>query len=183
VDGDNTHLAVLGGGPCHAVHPSDPAVALTALDAVIHVDGSNGKRAIPIGDFFVLPAADPRREQVLEAGEIVAAVEIPGSAAGGRQWFTKVLQRGAWDFALASIAAVKRTDGGVRLVLGGVAAVPWRINPSVEEDVASAPLADDDLDTLAARALHDARALSQNGYKIRLAHGLLREGIAFVAAP
>ena len=183
MEGENQHHAIFGGGPCHIVHPSDPAVALTALDATVHVVGQGGERVVPIAEFFVLPKVDLTRETVLEAGEVVAAIAIPDSAVGGRQRFVKVLQRGAWDFALASCAVARRRDGSVRLVLGGVAPVPWRVNPSVEEDVASAPLAEDDLDTLAMRALHDAKPLAKNGYKVVLAHSLLREAMAFASAP
>lgn len=182
VDGDNRHLAILGGGPCFAVHASDPAVALVALEATIHVDGPSGARTIPIGDFLVLPAKDVKHETSLAAGEFVTAVEVPADSSGGRQRYTKVLHREAWDFALASIAVARRRDGAVRLVLGGVSPVPWRITPSVEEDVAAAPLADDDLDALAERALYDARPLSGNGYKMTLARNLLRDAMAFASA-
>ena len=181
VEGENTHHAIFGGGPCYAVHPSDPAVALTALDATVEIDGAGGTRSVPIAEFFVLPDPDPKRETVLEPGEFVTAVVVPGTSSGGRQRYTKVLQRGAWDFALTSIAVVRRTDGEVRMVLGGVAPVPWRVNPSVEEDLASAPLAVDDLEVLAERAMYDAQPLSENAYKVTIAKGLLREAMAFLA--
>ena len=179
VDGENTHHVIFGGGPCYATHASDPAVALTALDATIRIAGPGGERTVPIADFFVLPDPDPKRENVLEAGEFVVAIELSAASSGGRQKYTKILQRGAWDFALASLAVVRRADNSVRMVLGGVAPVPWRVNPSVEEDVASAPLAEDDIDVLAERALYDAEPLSKNAYKISLARALLREAIAF----
>ena len=179
-EGENTHHVIFGGGPCYAAHPSDPAVALTALEAVIRVEGPRGPHNVPIADFFVLPDPDPRRETVLEPGEFITAIELPAESSGGRQRYTKVLQRGAWDFALASIAVVRRTDGSVRMVLGGVAPVPWRVNPSVEEDVASAPLSSDDIDTLAERALYDAKPLSRNGYKVTLCRSLLREAMEFL---
>jgi xanthine dehydrogenase YagS FAD-binding subunit len=182
VDGENRHLAILGGGPCHAIHPSDPAVALVALEARVHVAGPWGERVVPVESFHVGPVDDARRETILEAGEFVLAVDISAEAAGGTQWFSKVIQRGAWDFALASIAVAKRPDGSVRLVLGGVAPTPWRVNPSVEEDVAAAPLSPDDLDALAERALHDARPLSQNGYKVDLAKALLREAMRIASS-
>ncbi len=180
VQGENTHHAIFGGGPCFALNPSDPAVALVALDATIEVIGRQGERKIPIEKFFVLPDPDPKRENVLQHGEFVSAVVLPAHSSGGRQQYTKVLQRGAWDFALASMAAVRRADGTVRMVLGGVAPIPWRVNPSVEEDVASAPLAADDLDVLAERAMYDARPLAKNGYKVVLAKNLLREAMAFL---
>jgi xanthine dehydrogenase YagS FAD-binding subunit len=176
--GDHTHHAIFGGGPCIAVNPSDPAVALTALDATVVINGPRGERHVPIDAFFVLPDPDPRRENVLDAGEFLTAIVLPAHSSGGRQFYTKVLQRGAWDFALASLAAVQRSDGSVRMVFGGVAPVPWRVNPSVEEDVASAPLSFDDLDVLAERALYDAQPLARNGYKVSLLKSLLIDAIA-----
>ena len=116
---------------------------------------------------------------MLERGEFITAIEIPARSSGGRQRYTKVLQRGAWDFALASIAVVRRADGAVRMVLGGVAPIPWPVNPSVEEDVASAPLSADDIEVLAERALYDAQPLSKNGYKVSLCRALLRDAIQF----
>jgi xanthine dehydrogenase YagS FAD-binding subunit len=178
-EGENTHHVIFGGGPCYAVHPSDTAVALTALDATIHVVGHAGERAVPISGFFVLPDPDPRRETVLAPGEFISAVEVPAASSGGRQRYAKVLQRGAWDFALASLAVARRTDGSVRMVFGGVAPIPWRVNPSVEEDIASAPLGEDDIEVLAERALYDAKPLSRNGYKVALCRALLREAIAY----
>lgn len=180
-NGENQYHAILGGGPCYIVHPSDPAVALVALEAVVHVAGPQGERAVPAGEFYVLPSARLDHETVLAPGEFVTAVEIPERSIGGRQRYDKVLQRGAWDFALASLAVVRRRDGAVRLVLGGVAPVPWRVNPSVEEDVASGGIAEEDLEALADRALHDARPLSRNAYKVALAGTLLRRGMAFAA--
>ena len=179
VEGENTHHVIFGGGPCYATHASDPAVALTALDATIRIAGPGGERTVPIADFFILPDPDPKRETILQAGEFVIAIELSAASSGGRQKYTKILQRGAWDFALASLAVVRRADDSVRMVLGGVAPIPWRVNPSVEEDVASAPLAEDDIDVLAERALYDAKPLSKNAYKISLARALLREAIAF----
>lgn len=181
-DGENRHHVIFGGGPCFATHPSDPAVALMALEAVVHVEGPAGPRAIPIAEFFILPEVDPRRETVLQHGEYVASIDVPAASSTTRQRYIKVLQRGAWDFALASVAVVRRDDGAVRIVLGGVAPCPWRVSESVEEDVASGPLAEDDLDALAQRALYDARPLSQNAYKVDLARVLLREAMAFASA-
>ena len=177
--GENTHHSIFGGGPCYAVHPSDPAVALSALEATVHISGRGGERVVPIRDFFVLPDPDPKRETILEHGEFVTAIEIPARSSGGRQRYTKVHQRGAWDFALASIAVVRREDGTVRMVIGGVAPMPWPVNPSVEEDVASAPLSADDIEVLAERALYDAQPLSRNSYKVSLCRALLRDAIQF----
>ena len=113
----------------------------------------------------------------LSAGPFVTAIDIPGQSAGGIQSYEKVMQRAAWDFALVSLAAVKRDDGAVRLVLGGVAPVPWRVSESVEEDIASGGLSEDDIATLAERAMYDASALTKNGYKVEMATSVLRRGI------
>jgi len=177
IEGENQYLAILDGGPCHAVHPSDPAVALTALDAQVEVASSGGKRTVPISEFYVLPSERVDQETVLGAGEFVSAIIIPGTSAGGIQHYHKLMQRDAWDFALASIAACKRQDGDVRLVLGGVAPRPWRVNTSVEEDVSSGGLDEEAIATLADRALYDAKPMSKNGYKVNLAASLLRQAI------
>jgi xanthine dehydrogenase YagS FAD-binding subunit len=177
VGGENQYLAILDGGPCHIVHPSDPAVALTALDALVEVASSNGRRMVPIGEFYVLPSERLDQETVLNPGEFVSSVVIPGASAGGIQHYHKLMQRDVWDFALASAAACKRADGDVRLVLGGVAPRPWRVNSSVEEDVSSGGLDDEAIATLAERALYDARPMSKNGYKVDLAASLLRQAI------
>jgi xanthine dehydrogenase YagS FAD-binding subunit len=178
VEGENQYLAILGGRPCYIVHPSDPAVALTALDARVEITGGRGSRWIDIADFYVLPRQRIEHETVLEPGEFVSAVALPPGSAGGTQRYEKLMQRGAWDFALVSVAAVKRADGDVRLVLGGVAPRPWRVTSSVEEDVSTGGLDEDAVETLAERALIDAAPLSRNGYKVELAASLLRRAIA-----
>ena len=178
--GESQYHAILGGGPCFIVHPSDPAVALAALEAHIQIAGAHGARELPIADFYLLPSERLDRETALEAGEIVTGVRIPPGSAGGRQRYDKVMQRGSWDFALVSLAAARRSNGDVRLVLGGVAPTPWRVASSVEEDLASGSLDPEDLATLAERALYDARPLARNGYKVELAAALLRRGMAFV---
>jgi xanthine dehydrogenase YagS FAD-binding subunit len=175
--GENQYHAIFGGGPCYIVHPSDSAVALTALEAEVEIRGPSGVRRVPIADFYVLPSERMDHETVLGPGEYVSAVEIPGHSAGGTQWFEKVMQRSAWDFALVSLAAVRRKDGSVRLVLGGVAPKPWQVTESVEEDVAVGGLSEDDIATLAERAMYDARPLAKNGYKVEMATAVLRRGI------
>jgi xanthine dehydrogenase YagS FAD-binding subunit len=177
-DGENHYLAILGGGPCYIVHPSDPAVALTALEARVEITGSGGARWVDIADFYVLPHERISHETVLERGEFVTAVALPPESEGGAQRYYKLMQRGAWDFALVSLAAIKRRNGDVRLVLGGVAPRPWRVTSSVEEDVSSGGLDEDTVEILADRALIDAAPLSKNGYKVELAASLLRRAMA-----
>jgi xanthine dehydrogenase YagS FAD-binding subunit len=180
-DGENQYHAILDGGPCYIVHPSDPAVALTALAARIEIASARGERTLPIEEFYALPRERLDHETVLRPGEFVNAVLLDGSAASGRQIYRKLMQRGAWDFALVSVAAVQRRDGGVRIALGGVAPRPWRVPESVEEDVASGGLDEDSIVALADRALYDAQPLSKNGYKVALAASLLRDAIRELA--
>jgi xanthine dehydrogenase YagS FAD-binding subunit len=177
-DGENQYHAILDGGPCYIVHPSDPAVALTALDAQVEIGGAQTPRLMPIADFYVLPSERLDHETILRPGEFVSAVVLPAASAGGVQKYTKLMQRGAWDFALVSCAATKRTDGDVRIVLGGVAPRPWRVPESLEEDVAAGGLEEDTIATIAERALYDARPLTENGYKVKLAETLIRRSIA-----
>lgn len=176
-DGENQYHAIFDTGPCRAAHPSDSAVALLALDATIVVCGSSGTRRLSVDELYANAANDPHREMTLGPGEIIAAVDLPAASAGGSQRFTKLMQRGAWDFATVSLAGAKRRDGSVRLVLGGVAAGPYRVNPSVEEDVASGELDQESADALAERALYDAAPLSMNAYKMEQAAALLRRAM------
>jgi xanthine dehydrogenase YagS FAD-binding subunit len=191
VEGENQYHAILEGGPCHAVHPSDPAVALVALGAVIEITGAQARASAPVTrtcaseEFFALPTERLDRETNLATGEFVSAVILPDASAAGEpnmQRYYKEMQRGTWDFALVSLAAIRRRDGAVRLVLGGVAPRPWRVVASVEEDVASGGLDEDTVATLADRALYDARPLSKNAYKIDIAANLLRRGIRDLTA-
>jgi xanthine dehydrogenase YagS FAD-binding subunit len=181
-DGENQYLAILEGGPCYIVHPSDPAVALVALDATIEIAGPQGRRDVSAGEFFVLPRERMERETVLADGELVIGVQLPADAAGGVQRYVKLMQREAWDFALVSLAAVRRVDGDVRLVLGGVAPRPYRIYTSVEEEATAGGLDEETIAGLAERALLDAQPLAKNGYKLELAASLLRDAIRELAA-
>lgn len=180
--GENQYHAILGGGPCYIVHPSDPAVALTALDAVVEVSSAHGSRRLPIAELYVLPAERLDGETVLADDEIITAVAIPGASAGGTQSYEKLMQRGSWDFALASLASVRTSHGDVRLVLGGVAPKPWRLSRSIEEEVAKGGLEADDVARLVDGALYEARPLARNGYKVQLARTLLRRAIIQLSA-
>jgi len=181
-EGENQYLAIFDGGPCYIVHPSDPAVALAALEAEVEIRSAKGERIVAIEDFYLLPRERLDHETVLRPGEVVTAVLLPAAASGGVQRYHKLMQREAWDFALVSIAGCRRANGDVRIVLGGVAPRPWRVNSSVEEDVASGGLDEDTIATLAERALYDAEPLSKNGYKVQLAGALLRETMALLSA-
>lgn len=181
--GEHEYHGILPGGRCHAVHPSDPAVALEALDARLEVAGPGGAlRTITVAELYEGAADNARGETTLRDGELIAAVELPAESAGGEQHWEKVMQRGAWDFALVSCAGIRRTDGTVRLALGGVGLGPWRIAHSVEEDVASGGLDDDSIDALAERAMYDTQPLARNGYKVWMAQAALRRAMRALGA-
>lgn len=175
-DGENHDLAILDGGPCWIVHPSDVAVALVALDASIACGGPAGARVLAASEFFVLPSERLDRETVLLEGEHIEAIYLPAESAGGLQRYTRITQPGALD-PIVSLATVRRRDGEARLVLGGVSPRPYRVYTSVEEEATSGGLDDDTIAGLAERALLDAEPLSKNEYKVELAASLLRDAI------
>jgi xanthine dehydrogenase YagS FAD-binding subunit len=131
LEGINRGHAILGTSEqCIATHPSDVAVALVALDAIVHTEGPKGKRAIAIDDFFLLPGDAPHREHPLDHGELIVAIEVPAFPLARKSLYLKVRDRSSYEFALVSVATALRIDGGVisevRLALGGVATKPWR---------------------------------------------------------
>ena len=171
--GEHRMHAILGASDaCVAVHPSDLAVALVALDAVVHTRGAGGERTIPIDDFYLLPGSAPERETVLQHGELIVGVEVPASPFAARSRYLKVRERASYEFALVSTAvAIELVDGTVssaRVALGGVAPKPWRARAAEEV------LVGDRLDAAAiaaagAVAVRGARPLRDNAFKVRLA--------------
>ncbi len=133
--GENRYHAIFGGGPCYIVHPSDTAPMLVALGAEAIVAGPRGERAVALADFFRRPSENLAGETALGVGEIVTEVRLPGPATWTSS-YRKVRERGAWDFALTSVALAARLEGrrvvDLRIVLGGVAPVPWRV-PRAEQ--------------------------------------------------
>lgn len=183
VAGEHQYHGILDEGHCRAVHPSDPAVALVALEAEVECEALDGsRRRLLLAELFAGAATNPTAELSLAVGERIVAVEIPAASSGGIQRWEKLMQRGAWDFALVSCAAIRRTDGAVRLVLGGVGAAPWRIAESVEEDVGSGGLDEDSLDALAERAMYDTAPLEGTAYKVTMAQALLRRAMRALGA-
>ena len=171
--GEHRMHAILGASDaCVAVHPSDLAVALVALDAVVHTRGAGGERTIPIDDFYLLPGSAPERETVLQHGELIVGVEVPASPFAARSRYLKVRERASYEFALVSTAvAIELVDGTVssaRVALGGVAPKPWRARAAEEV------LVGDRLDAAAIAAaggvaVRGARPLRDNAFKVRLA--------------
>ena len=179
-EGANKFHAIFDSGSCPAVHPSDTAVALEALDARVLLLTWEGARMLPIEDFFVAPSVDVTRENVLEAGEILGQVVIPSASPNARSLFLKAKERQAMDFALASVAVSLEVDGDsvkdARVVLGGVAPVPRRVRDA-ESALIGMGVEDIDPDQVGRIAVERASPLSDNGYKVRLASGLVSRAV------
>lgn len=173
VDGFNRMHAILGASAsCVAVHPSDMCVALAALGAKVRLQGPAGERIVAFPDFHKLPGEHPDIETVIEAGELITAVELPALPLAARSTYRKVRDRSSYAFALVSVAAALDVEAGqvrdVRLALGGVAHKPWR---AWKAEAALRDQAATQTNFAAAMAaeLADARPLRDNGFKIELA--------------
>jgi xanthine dehydrogenase YagS FAD-binding subunit len=179
--GENKYNAILGGGPSFIVHPSDLATMLTALDATITINGPKGMRELPIGKFFVLPSENPSYENVLQDAEIVTLVSVPATAFAAKSSYVKFKERNSLDFAMAAAAAAVELgpDSRVRqarVVLGGVAPIPWRV-PNAEASLVGKTLNDDTIKEASELALEGAKPLEKNAYKIPLTKTLVRRAL------
>ncbi|MER7012442.1 xanthine dehydrogenase family protein subunit M [Saccharopolyspora sp. NPDC000359] len=176
-EGFQREHAILGASEaCIATHPSDMAVALAALDAVVNTEGPSGPRSIPLVDLHRLPGDDPQRDTVLEHGELITSVDVPLLDFATRSRYRKARDRASFAFALVSVAAaVDVADGvvrDVRLALGGVAHKPWRAS------AAEAALRGSDASVEAFRSAADAelagaRPLPGNEFKVALARNMV----------
>jgi xanthine dehydrogenase YagS FAD-binding subunit len=181
--GENKYNAILGGGPSFIVHPSDLAPMLVALGASVLVVGAKGKRVIPLNKFFTLPAEGSiRRENVLENDEIITQIQVPASPVAARSTYLKFKERESMDFALASVAAAvqlrpNKSIAQARVVLGGVAPIPWRALQA-EQYLVGKTASADVLAEAAKLALQGAQPLEKNAYKVPLAQTLVRRALA-----
>ena len=173
MDGFNRGHAILGvSGKCIATHPSDVAVSLVALDAVVHTRGPRRERAIPADDFFLLPGDTPDREHPLEHGELITAIEVPATPVARRSVYLKVRDRESYEFALASVAAAVGVQDGtvaeVRLALGGVGTKPWRARRA-EASLLGQPATEASFTEAARQELALATPRPLNAFKVELA--------------
>jgi xanthine dehydrogenase YagS FAD-binding subunit len=173
MDGMHRGHAILGGsGTCIATHPSDVAVALVAVDALVHTRGPDGERAIGIDDFFLLPGDTPEREHPLDHGELITAIEVPALPVACRSVYLKFRDRQSYEFALASVAAAIRVEDGtvaeVRLALGGVGTKPWRARRA-EAGLLGRPADEASFAAAARQELAQATPRRQNEFKVELA--------------
>jgi xanthine dehydrogenase YagS FAD-binding subunit len=185
IDGYTRSHAVLGtSDKCIATHPSDMAVALVALDAIVHVRGAGGDRAIPITDFHTLPGDHPEIESTLAPGELIVAVELPARPFAARSGYLKVRDRAAFAFALASAAVALDIEGGrirdARVALGGIATRPWR-SADAEHALIGHPAGASTYRGAANAALAHAQPRRDNAFKIDLARRTLLRALTAVA--
>jgi len=180
-EGENQLHAIFGGDVCVMVHPSDTAPALVALDASVRLIGPRGTRTVGLDAFFVLPSKDYTRETVVAPDELVADVLLPKPPATAASTYRKVRARGAWDFALAGAAVSLGLHGKkverARIVLSGVAPVPWRVELA-EREIIGHELTDALIERAAERAGAGASPLSGNAYKVALVRGAVAEALS-----
>jgi xanthine dehydrogenase YagS FAD-binding subunit len=186
MDGFNRIHAVLGGSDqCIATHPSDMAVALVALDAVVHIKSpGGGERKVEAIDFHLLPGKTPHLETVVEPGELITYVTIPNSKFAARSAYVKLRDRASYEFALASAGAALELQGNkihaARLVLGGVATKPWR-SPEAEHVLTGGTTEDKTFHAAAEAAMKSASPHKYNGFKIELAKRAIVRALANAA--
>jgi len=176
VDGENEFHAIFGGGPSYIVHPSDTSPALVALDARFTLNGASGRRVVPAAEFFTLPSVNAARENVLKDGEVLESVWIPAPGRAVKSTYHKIMDREAWTHAVVSAAVVLEMENDVcrsaRIVLGGVAPIPWRL-PDVEKLVAGQRVTPALSAQAGEAAVAGARPLAKNGYKIPLTRAMV----------
>ncbi|WNO76326.1 MULTISPECIES: FAD binding domain-containing protein [unclassified Streptomyces] len=175
-EGAHRDLAVIGHSDhCVATHPSDMAVALSALNATVHLYGPEGERAVPVTDFHRLPGDHPEQDTVIRPGELITAVELPPGPIGVRSRYRKARDRASYAFALVSVAAVLDLEqGAVRyaaLAFGGLAHRPWRARVA-EEALHGAPATPESFARAVEAELAAASPLRDNGFKVPLARNL-----------
>jgi xanthine dehydrogenase YagS FAD-binding subunit len=173
IEGFNRIHAVLGASDqCIAVHPSDMCVALAALEAVVHVTGNNGSRAIPFADFHRLPGDTPEVDTNLGRDEIITSIELPAKGFAEHYAYLKVRDRKSYAFALVSVAAALemsgRTIAEARLALGGVAHKPWR-DTQAEAVLNGKAATTENFQIVAEAVMRDAKGFTHNAFKIELA--------------
>jgi xanthine dehydrogenase YagS FAD-binding subunit len=175
VNGENRFHAILGRGMCQSVHPSDLAPALIALKACVKIAEARKEREIPLEELYTIPGQNHRQMTVLKPGELIREIQVSAPVKGSRGVYLKAMERKAWSFALVSLAAQLRlerdTIAEARLVLGGVAPIPWRAKEA-EEVLRGQKISEELTSQAGEAAVAAARPLRDNGYKVQLVKGL-----------
>ncbi len=187
ISGYNRIHAILGASSeCIATHPSDMCVALAALEAVVQVQGPNGARSIPMGEFHRLPGKTPEVDTNLHAGEIITSIDLPAVPFAKKSFYLKVRDRNSYAFALVSVAALVDLDDenkvrDIRIALGGVAHKPWRASKA-EHELRGKKLDEALLRKAAEAEMRDARGYEYNTFKIELAKRSIVRAVKTAAA-
>lgn len=178
--GHNEHHALYGDSPCRAVHPSDLAGCLLALDASVTLSSSDGERQLALSNFFTLPEDEHRQENVIRDQELLTSIHIPAASEGWDSLYLKTMDRKVWAFALVGLAVLIKTDGDtiedIRLVGNGLAPIPWRLT-SCEDHLRGTQATPDDLDAVIASLSQDAQPLGGNDYKLDLTARMLQQAL------
>jgi xanthine dehydrogenase YagS FAD-binding subunit len=179
-NGENKYHAIFGGGPCYIVHPSDCAPALIAFRASVTVVSPRGQRTVPLEEFFVLPSRRLDHETILEPDEIVTEIQVPAPAPNTRSTYLKFKERDSHDFAIVGAAVVMRLRGkvceDVRIVLSGVAPIPWR-SPEAEAVLKGKAITPELAEQAGKAAVAKAQPLSQNAYKVPLTQAIVKQAV------
>jgi len=182
--GENDYHAILQGGPSYIVHPSDTAPALVALGATARISAGSRERTVLMEKFFVTPRENVRRENVLLPNEILTAIDVPAAPAGAKAIYVKEMVREIWDFALCSVAAMVTMQDGLvsdaRIVLGGVAPIPYRA-AKAEAAIVGKPLNEASAAAAGLAAVDGARPLAKNGYKVPLTQAVVKRALLSLA--
>jgi xanthine dehydrogenase YagS FAD-binding subunit len=183
-DGENKYHAILGADRCHAVHPSDLAPALMALDATIRVVGPDLDGEISLAELYTKPTESHRQMTILGPGELITEIRVPTPKGDSRGVYLKAMERQSWSFALVSVAAHLRREGDhiadARIVLGGVAAIPWRAKDS-EKILIGRRFSEELAERAAEAAVAGAQPLRYNAYKVKLAQALVKRALGVLA--
>ena len=181
--GRNREHAIFGANRCVAVHPSDSAPALIALDAKFVIQTPKGERVVEAEDYFLGPEIDITRLNILQPGDLLTAIRIPSAWAGAKFYFEKVRDRNVWDFALMNVASAMVLSGGnidrIRIAVSAVAPKPMRLKAI--EDAVRGKAADASTGEMAGKlAVRGAVPLQFNAYKIPLMRNLVKRAIGGV---
>ena len=183
IAGMNRYHVIFGGGPAYPPHPSSAAVPLVAYGASFVLEGPEGTRTVPAGEFFALPDVDPERENTLKDGEILTEIRVP-STEGVKSAYAEVRERAGFDWPVVSAAvAVEAENGSVksaRIVLGQVATIPWRATKA-EETLVGQSLGEVSAEAAGQAAVDGAEPMTNNGYKVDLVTVLVRRVVASLA--
>lgn len=183
IAGMNRYNVIFGGGPAYPPHPSSAAVALVAYGASFVLEGPEGTRTVPAGEFFALPTVDPERENTLKDGEILTEIRVPSSE-GVKSAYAEVRERAGFDWPVVSAAVAVEAEGGsvksARIVLGQVATIPWRATKA-EEALVGQPLGEASAQAAGQAAVDGAEPMTNNGYKVDLVTALVRRVVASLA--